>query len=152
MENEEVELGYPHRDLQGNLDPEDEIQVRNVLAVIDTVVAEAGEDFKYEKKPVDNSPYNICVYVWERKADCLAARVLALLGMPLDDMAKYEGNACDRMAPSSLTNSDRPVAPVGLYALATLRAAQNYQDRGVAWGECRDAAHRWAKDCYGIEV
>jgi hypothetical protein len=134
------------------LDPEDEIQVRNVLAVINTVVAEAGEDFKYGKKPTDASPLNICMYVWEGKADCLAARVLALLGMPLDDMAKYEGNGCDQMVHGPTSGSDRPQAPVGLYGLATLRAAQNYQDRGVAWGECRDAAHRWAKDCYGIEV
>jgi hypothetical protein len=46
----------------------------------------------------------------------------------------------------------KPQAPVGLYALATLRAAQVRQDRGESWSAARDAARRWAKDCYGIEV
>ena len=111
------------------LEPADEAEVRKVLATLDEVVAETGADYRYNKAG------GSCLYVREAKPDCLAARVLAKLGMATEDLASYEGNTCDQMVNSHLGGKPKP--PVGAYALYTLRAAQYLQDAGLTWGEAR---------------
>jgi hypothetical protein len=127
------------------LDAHAEAEVRQVLATLDDVVTEAGEDFHYERTG------GTCYYIRDGQPDCLAARVLARLGMSTEALSHYENRACDSMG--VFFPASHPLAPpVDAAALYTLRAAQWLQDKEHTWGECRDNAHKWAKDCYGIEA
>lgn len=103
-------------------------QVARVLDVMAEVVAEAGEGYVYQRHlpPAEHA----CRYVADRgngpQADCIAARVLARLGVSLDHLAAHEGETAQQIA-----------APLGMGpdAAYVLNQAQGHQDPGQhAWG------------------
>lgn len=116
------------------------IRVENVLRALDEVVREFGEDHVYRR------PENAedCLYVHNdpsgKVPGCIAAMVLARLGVPLNVLEANEGTSVQALRGGVRANQD---------ALDVLRAAQEEQDQGSPWGVAREYAYRYAR-WYGL--
>lgn len=95
--------------------------IEKAIAVLTEVVNEAGRDYVYPR-------LNKCVYVHEGKPDCIAARALVKLGVPLSILAGQEDVSAISLA---LTGQPNDV-------LLLLDIAQGAQDEGRTWGEALD--------------
>jgi hypothetical protein len=111
-----------------------EVGVPEMLAVIAEVVAEFGPDYVYQRKSGTNTGAS-CVYVYNGAPDCLAAKVLRKLGVPLADLAAFETKACNIFTGYGISSR----------ALEVLNVAQMQQDRGFSWGLCLEAARTHAE-------
>ncbi|MFD3952198.1 hypothetical protein ACFWRC_19505 [Streptomyces albidoflavus] len=108
-----------------------------VLDVMREVVAEAGEEFVY-KSPTG---LGICLYVHRTfggGADvpgCLVGQVLHRLGVPLDELSRYEAQLALTMAPKLVDAGENEDL-----LTSALNNAQMTQDAGHPWGAALRAA------------
>jgi hypothetical protein len=90
-------------------------------------VVKGNENFVYPKRG-DGESSPSCVYVYGGKPDCLIAQTLSLMGVPTEELVKWD---------SRISNSAAPLLrDLGFdedTALAA-RHAQNAQDLGASWG------------------
>lgn len=97
------------------------------------VVEEYGEDYIYNTRR--ESGGKRCVYVNESgQPSCLIGKALFKLGVPLEDLASFDGD----YEGDALGAVDLPVfSPSGDYRSASWFAqlVQNAQDSGQSWGE-----------------
>lgn len=148
---------------------EEETEILAVIRTLKQVVEEAGEDYIYKPKfsgsYQDEAGYShvsppSCVYVWDGKPDCIAARVLHKLGMSLERLRCFESSTCAQMI-------GQVGVPIHEAALIVLGIAQHVQDTGTSvlfveqspevtksftWGVARDAAIKYANTEYGVRA
>lgn len=116
------------------------------LATLREVVAEAGEDFVYQRRYG-----NDCLYSVNGEPACIVGRVLAKWGVDLTRMdSEYDGEEGSTMkgvfAPSLLVQLEREgELEVDDKSRALLREAQSRQDAECSWGESLRCATRYAE-------
>lgn len=93
----------------------------DILGHLRAVVAEAGEDYVY------NKVRGWQLYVRDGKYDCIAARAFGRLGVLTSDLAPYEGYGVSHVVKKLHLDMTQD-------ATIVLARAQNAQDRGCAWG------------------
>lgn len=109
------------------------VDEETVLQTLRDVVAEQPE-YVYEAPEhmqVATAPAN-CFYVHTAKdgtetCGCVVGHVLNRLGVPLEEMKRYEGSSAYDMVDELINTSES--------ALLALDAAQGHQDIGTPWGE-----------------
>jgi hypothetical protein len=119
------------------------VTVNKVIETLNEVVAEAGDDFVYEKKirpNVAGQLQAVCVYVDNGQPDCIAAKVMHKLGVPIETLSGYEGKR-PRYFVDDPNFSDWETE-----SLFVLTEAQYEQDAGKTWGFARDAATYYARE------
>ncbi|WP_030997529.1 hypothetical protein [Streptomyces sp. NRRL F-5630] len=107
-----------------------------VMSTLRAVVAERP-DYVYARPEADNRAA-ACLYVHHddgtAKPGCLVGTVLHRLGVPLVELAKWEGEGACSMVPS-VTNLEWEDT-----STLALQTAQEAQDAGVTWAEALAAA------------
>ena len=157
---------------------EEETQILAVLRTLKQVVEEFGPDYRYQFSEKDNDdqwPYKTCLYVKDEEPDCLAAKVLVRLGLPVEALKEIEGIGLSSFEsintfgynqvpkPSSSLPYPRvkekvegtvrkTIDLIGHKAVNVLGAAQARQDLGSTWGEARLAAIWIADHNYKIGI
>lgn len=122
--------------------------VREIREKMASLVA-GNEEFVYEKKYGDNGDdagAGGCWYVWDDKPSCLIGQLFVELGVPLEELRRYEGLAADEIASTLLPEVDDPYGDAVYTALGK---AQSMQDQRHTWGE----AYKAFDDClkgYGL--
>jgi hypothetical protein len=119
-----------------------ELDILAVLRALKAVVAEAGDDFVYQRGPTGK-----CYYVVNDQPSCLAAKVLHRLGIPVDLLRTWEGQSVNLM---NLNCFNKPTIDFSNESLDVLQRAQELQDQGRTWGDCRDRALYVAYHEYGV--
>lgn len=103
------------------------VTIEQVAETIEAVVAEAGTDYLYTRRPARSG--STCHYVHEGSADCIVGRVLARLGVPIEWLAaqdEFEGGLNAYVVTGFLS--------LPTVARDALNAAQRTQDMGRTWG------------------
>ena len=97
------------------------ITTADALRALEEAVAEKGEDYRYDVT-------DGCVYVEGDQPSCIAGNALARLGVPIEDMLRFNaGWGVTSLARElDLSIDDR--------ARAALDIAQELQDEGAPWG------------------
>lgn len=117
--------------------------VNDIARLLNEVVEEVGEDYIYpsshRKNKGEENPHGTCQYVYEGKADCIAARVLHKYGVPVEVLGSYEGSSA-HFVMLSIWEDTSDEAAWGL------TEAQVQQDHDAAWGKARDFAVARMKD------
>lgn len=132
-----------------------EIDSTKALNALCAVVAEAGVDHVYTHRIQGDDEENApsCRYVFDGSPDCITARALARLGVPVDALAKLD---CTKSGVSALiglgydfegmpyyiSDPANLLAHADATALAAraLQTAQSVQDNGGTWGAALEAA------------
>ena len=112
-----------------------EIGVADVLQAMEEVVKIHGESYIY-RRPVG---VDFCVYVDNGSASCLIAKVLYLLGVPLDRLAK-----CERKDIGAAYRTGWLGVHISEDALEVMTSAQWVQDHGSTWGQALNKAKQRA--------
>lgn len=112
----------------------------DVLAEMRAVVEEYGGDYTYRKNSVD-----LCRYVANGEPDCLIAKVLRRLGVPVTALSRLDSHENGDGAPPEVFHHylDEWVTFTN-HAVAAMSRAQRAQDRGYPWGEALKAAESGA--------
>jgi hypothetical protein len=106
------------------------IDMGTALDLLAAVVRHRGRDFVYQPIWVEEPRYLTCRYANVGAPDCIVGQALAYAGIDVPVLeAMYDDGVED------LYFEGRFPCRVTLGALAVLRAAQQSQDRGCAWGE-----------------
>ena len=105
---------------------------------LDEIVQENGRDFVYEDEY--GVTRGVCMYVHTKNLDapqpgCLHGRVLARLGVTLDELSDYEGHGIDVILRDAMAVEDDGLA-------SAAREAQCEQDSGESWGVAQDVFHK----------
>ncbi|MFD9205936.1 hypothetical protein ACFVZM_06610 [Streptomyces sioyaensis] len=100
--------------------------LRDVVAERPEYVYEAPEHMRVMTTPAS------CFYVHTAEDDadtcgCVVGHVLNRLGVPLEEMKRYEGSSAYDMVDELINTSES--------AILAMDAAQRYQDSGTPWGE-----------------
>jgi hypothetical protein len=129
-----------------------ETEMLAMLRFMRKVVEEAGPHYRYPHRGMGLSA---CKYVWEGKPDCIAGRVLHLMGISLDILAQFEGKWCvymraDNREFPTVADHALPDIPILLTTLRVLTQAQQRQDLGEPWADVLVATERVIRDDYGV--
>lgn len=104
------------------------VSAERVIEVLREVVAERP-DYVYSAPEGRRAHGATCFYVHGEGTDavpgCVVGVVLNRLGVPLEDLAEYEGDTAQHMATRFLTTP--------LSAADVLRRVQIEQDQGASW-------------------
>lgn len=111
----------------------------DVASMLRAVVAERP-DYIYEPPTVRPDPMTACYYVHGEAPGCLIGHVLNRLGVPLPELARWEGQSADDVANETLNITGHPDAVAKV--LTELSWAQNFQDGGRSWGDALADATR----------
>lgn len=119
-----------------------------VLRALREVVAEAGRDHQYHGKgyaPNSTQVPRECNYVTAGKPDCIVARTLFRLGVPIAVLDQWEGISAWGMCEANHV-AGYPTPLLTDNAASILDRAQGMQDRNHPWGSCLDAAEDRARE------
>jgi hypothetical protein len=110
-----------------------ELTYSKTVAILDSLVAEFGEDYVY-KRPAGGD----CVYVHDGAPSCIVGHLLARVGVPLErlseaDRAAYGGGLSAGVLLNVL--SDEGVLRYDHDVSTLLADVQYYQDGGRTWKE-----------------
>lgn len=134
-----------------NITEQDREEIKLVLATLKEVVDEVGPEYEYEVWRFDPLSTPTCQYVKNGQPDCIAARVLVKLGVPVYTLASYEGVAVNIMA--RVVRDKTGSFVLGEPAAGILRVAQQIQDRpdqDRTWGLALEWAQDKALQWYGV--
>lgn len=112
------------------------ITAHQAIVALRGVVAEAGRDYRYEKIGGE------CRYVHNGEPSCGVGRVLVRLGLPIAELAKYEGLSALGLGSYLTNNCEKRGLPLLLAedASKVLDEFQHNQDQAAPWGDALDAA------------
>lgn len=123
------------------------LTVNGVLADLDALVSEFGEDYVYSNaSPVEQGP--TCVYATSRRGvaapSCIAGHVLVRNGFPIDELV-YSNEYTGRFSVGTINENLQTMKEQGLIDFeegvsAVLREAQIHQDTDRPWGYAVDEA------------
>lgn len=119
-----------------------------VLRALREEVAETGRDHQYHGKgyaPNSTQVPRECNYVTAGKPDCIVARALFRLGVPIAVLDQWEGVGAWGMCPANHV-AGHPTPLLTDNAASILDRAQGMQDRNHPWGSCLDAAEDRARE------
>lgn len=94
------------------------------------IIAQKGEDFQYETHPGSGGT---CTYVWDGEPDCLLARYLVDLGLPLEALTPHEGTSVDDLFFRGYM--ERYGFSADPEALHVMERLQYFQDNEFTWGD-----------------
>lgn len=118
----------------------------HALALLERVVAEAGEGYTYIRRPHQYAPHTRCLYVHEGKPDCGIGRALHAAGVPVEELMRLDDDllpaswALDRLRGIGILSS-------AFQASLLYTSFQNKQDEGHPWGEALNHAIYAATRC-----
>lgn len=122
----------------------------SMLRALKQVVAEAGEEWTYVRRPNKVGMGTGCVYVFNGEPDCIAGRVLHKLGVSVEDLSIWEGKVCAQMSQAEIYKF--PAVPFSDSTLNVLNTAQDASDSGYTWGHALSSALDYARVVYGVTV
>lgn len=129
-----------------------ETEMLSMLRALKQVVAEAGDEWTYVRRPNKTGIGTGCFYVFNGEPDCIAGRVLHKLGVSVEDLSLWEGKVCGQMAHYFAEQLDIPVIPFSDPTLSILNTAQDTSDSGHTWGYALQSALDHARTVYGVTV
>lgn len=109
-------------------------------------VAERGRDYIDPRtQGVDSR------YVVDGEPSCIGGTALFKLGVPVTELAKWEGFTCDAMVSDADTASPIGQGFLTRKAASVLTEAQNTQDRGRTWSKALVDAEDMYRVCTELE-
>lgn len=105
-------------------------QINAVIAAAEEVVAEAGNNYIYQK----HGDAGACFYMYENKADCIVGRIFYKLGMSLEQLKELNGTGQASEAIDHLQYNVLAKYQISSYAVDLLRQGQDAQDGYMNWG------------------
>lgn len=113
----------------------DPITAEQALAGLRAAVAERGRDY------VDQLAANgACRYVIDGGPSCIAATALFKVGVPVEELARWEGNSVRAMKADRRVDASGRMGFLTEDAVMVLTRAQQHQDVGRTWGEALDVS------------
>jgi len=133
------------------------IDATSALTALREVVDEMGPEHRYWGPVSDRfHEEEDCRYVNEDNTpDCLVARAAHRLGVPLEELRKYEHRSAIEMGPEPYRQRPRPEDAIPLFtekAAQIMWAAQLAQDGNEPWRIALGAAERKFTELCGGEV
>lgn len=129
-----------------------DLSVEEVRALIVRAIEEKGADYRYQMPTqVDRETgdeWQDCVYVANGQPSCLVGHVLVMAGVPMLDIAPFEGTSADATWGSLMDGTPHTYVrddDASVVAQA-LWAAQREQDSGKTWGEALEAFDKTVKE------